>query len=368
MKIYWDGLGLSQPASGIFVYAKKLAEGLVQAGVKPKVIGQPGAPKVHPALDYLVLPDGILGAKLARSKPIWPSRVGMAVGRDLKPGEKAVLHGLSNLNLSLLTKPSGVKTVLTVHDVIPLIDRVSVSTGSHWQLWGLLPQALQAADRVICVSEWTKKTLLERFPRAAGKTVVIHNGVDQEVKIKRLAAPGVMRLLMVARSETYKRLDLYLRLIKKLGPGVRAVLVTDEKGRDLAEKLAKEAINSGRLTTPAGVSEAELATIYEQTDVYVHTSRYEGFCLPAADALVRGCPVVYQRGTAIDEVAGDEAGFPLAAAASLDDWQQAVHEAYALSLAPRCQEVCEGQLSTLPSWKDASLVLKNLYNDLTKEP
>ncbi len=367
MKIYWDGLGLSQPASGVFVYAKKLAEGLVQAGVKPKVIAQPGAPKLHPALDYMVLSDGILGPKLSRSKPLWPTRVGLALGRDLFPNGKAVLHGLSNLNLSLIAKPAGVKTVLTVHDVIPLIDRVSVSTASHWQLWALLPQALRAADRVVCVSEWTRKTLLERFPHIAGKTGVIHNGVEHKVEIKRLPAPGKMRLLMVARSETYKRLDQYLKLVKKLGPTVHAVLVTDQGGRDLAAKLAPNEIQSGRLALPVNASEQELAQIYEQTDVYVHTSRYEGFCLPAADALAHGCPVVYQRGTAIDEVAGDEAGFPLAAAASLADWQAVVHEAYALSQNPGCKAVCEGQLGTLPSWKDASLVLKNLYNDLTKE-
>lgn len=368
MKVYWDGLGLSQPASGVFVYAKKLADGLVQAGVRPKVIAQPGAPKLNPALDYMVLSDGILGARLSRSKPLWPTRVGLALGRELFPNGKAILHGLSNLNLSLIAKPPGVKTVLTVHDVIPLIDRVSVSTASHWQLWGLLPQALRAADRVVCVSDWTRKTLLERFPQIAAKTGVIHNGVEHKVEIRRKPEPGSIRLLMVARSETYKRLDQYLKLVKKLGPVARAVLVTDQKGRELAQKLAKDELDSGRLRVQVGASETEINGFYEQTDVYVHTSRYEGFCLPAADALARGCPVVYQRGTAIDEVAGDEAGFPLAAAASLDDWQAAVHEAYALAQSPRCKAVCEGQLGTLPSWKDASLVLKNLYNDLIQEP
>lgn len=366
--MYWDGLGLSQPASGVFVYAKKLADGLVQAGVRPTVIAPPGAPMLNPQLDYMVLSDGILGAKLSRSKPLWPTRVGLALGRELFPRGKAVLHGLSNLNLSLIAKPPGVKTVLTVHDVIPLIDRVSVSTASHWQLWGLLPQALRAADRVVCVSEWTRKTLLERFPQIVGKTGVIHNGVDHKVEIKRRPEPNLMRLLMVARSETYKRLDQYLKLVKKLGPEVQAVLVTDQRGRNLAEKMAPAEIKSGKLRLPVDAGERELQEIYEQTDVYVHTSRYEGFCLPAADALAKGVPVVYQRGTAIDEVAGDEAGFPLAAAASLDDWQAAVIDAHALSQSPRCKAVCESQLSTLPSWKDASLVLKNLYVDLMREP
>jgi glycosyltransferase involved in cell wall biosynthesis len=366
VKIFWDGLGLSQPASGVYVYAQKLAEGLVQAGIKPAVISQPGAPKVHPALDYVVLSDGILGAKLSRSKPLWPARVGATLGKRLKPDEKAVLHGLSNLNLSLFTKPRAVKTVLTVHDVIPLIDRASVSTASHWQLWALLPQALRAADRIVCVSEWTRKTLLERYPNVAAKTSVIHNGVEHQVQIHREKS-AEMRVLMVARSETYKRLDQYLKLVKRLGAGVKATLVTDQKGRELAEKLAKDEIAAGRLQLPVDASHAELARLYEQTDVYVHTSRYEGFCLPAADALAKGCPVVYQRGTAIDEVAGDEAGFPLAAAASLDDWAAAVKDAYALSQSPRCKQVCEVQLGTLPSWKDAALVLKNLYNDLTRE-
>lgn len=365
--MYWDGLGLSQPASGVFVYARKLAEGLVQAGIRPKVIAQPGSPKVHPDLDYMVLSDGILGRKLSRSKPLWPTRVGLALGRELFPNGKAILHGLSNLNLSLIAKPAGVRTVLTVHDVIPLIDRVSVSTASHWQLWGLLPQALRAADRIVCVSEWTRKTLLERFPEVAGRAGVIHNGVEHKVSQKKSKDPGKVRILMVARSETYKRLDQYLRLIKRFGPELRAVLITDQRGRELAENFAKDEIQSGKLKLPANATDEEIAQIYAETDVYVHTSRYEGFCLPAADALAHGCPVVYQRGTAIDEVCGDEAGFPLAAAASLDDWHTAVIDAFALSQSPRCKAACEGQLGTLPSWKEASLVLKNLYNDLNKE-
>ena len=297
-------------ASGVFVHAENLAEALVHLGVKPVVLARPGTPEFKAGLDRLVLVDSPWGATLSRGKPIWPLRVGKALERALpKSAGPVVLHGLSNFNVPYRGHDRRVRIVVTVHDIIPLIDPHGVSGASHWQLRWLLPKALAAADKVVCVSEWTRRTLVERFPKFTSKFTVIANGKTPLVESPRRVAGEKTRLLTVARSESYKQLDLLVRIVRALDPGYAAILVTDVKGLNLMKDCAKDLLALGRLTVRVGLSAQELGRLYEASDVYLHPSRYEGYCLPAVDVLAHGCPVVYQKGSGIDEVAGSDVGF-----------------------------------------------------------
>ena len=57
------------------------------------------------------------------------------------------------------------------------------------------------------------------------------------------------------------------------------------------------------------VSDEELAQLYRGARCLVYASLYEGFGLPVAEALACGCPVVTSRGSAMEEIAGDDAAY-----------------------------------------------------------
>ena len=57
------------------------------------------------------------------------------------------------------------------------------------------------------------------------------------------------------------------------------------------------------------VGDDELAALYRGARCLVYASLYEGFGIPVAEALACGCPIVTSRGSAMEEIAGDEANY-----------------------------------------------------------
>lgn len=336
-RVFWDGYGLDRP-SGVNTYGQNLRAALVERGISPEII----------------VPEATFFPKLLKSKPLWPGRVARIV--EDKAGRSAVvLHGLSNFNVA---RPRGInaKTVLTVHDLIPFLAPEGVSRAYYFQLKALLPRALRTADAVVCVSDWTRATLAERYPWAAGKCVVIRHGLAKAPEnVGNEAAGDKLTLFYQARGEVYKQIPLYLDILEKLGKNARGILLTDERGREAAKGRALE------LEVFANVSDAAYQALFARADVYVHTSRFEGYGLPAADALRHAVPVVYQAGSALDELLPEGA---VAEKAPVSAWVSAVYEAKAQKGTQKYREMREKLLAGLPTWDDAAQAHAAIYSDV----
>ena len=111
-------------------------------------------------------------------------------------------HGVCNFNLPL-TRVRGTRFVLTVHDVIPLVVPRSVSPAFRWQFRAGRAAVCQLADRVICVSETTRRDLMARFTVDAEKLEVIPNGVDHVDEVPAPDAIGEAYLRALALPERY---------------------------------------------------------------------------------------------------------------------------------------------------------------------
>src|SRR5688572_30660567 len=99
------------------------------------------------------------------------------VPRRLERERPDVFHAVCNFNLPLTRAPA-TRFVLTVHDLIPLLLPETVSTAYRWQFKLWLGRSLRVADAVICVSETTKRALLERFDVEHSRLHVVHHGAD----------------------------------------------------------------------------------------------------------------------------------------------------------------------------------------------
>ncbi|MCX6109263.1 MAG: glycosyltransferase [Proteobacteria bacterium] len=366
LSLYWDGYGLSAAASGVYVHARNIATGLNLLGAPPAVIG----PKGSSALFSDLVVSELLGpaslTSLAKLKPVWPQLVGQRVAR-MSIGRPYVLHGLSNFNLPTLGKDRFRRHVLTVHDLIPFLATDGVSRALRLQLAWLMPRALRRADLVVCVSQWTRRTLLERYPFVADRCHVIPNGIDNLSTPRgawRATGADTIEVLYVARFEPYKQHALLLEVVRSSSLPLRLTLVTDVTGIRTCQKLAPDLIQSGRLHFKSNLTQAQIADVHASSDIYLSPSLYEGFCLPAASSLVAGKPVVYLAGSGIDEVVGASVGVPIPRGSDLAAWDEAIVKGLALAQGPDYEVRLTQHLASMVTWSDAAKRLLSLYHCL----
>jgi alpha-1,3-rhamnosyl/mannosyltransferase len=157
----------------------------------------------------------------------------------------------------------------------------------------VVPRSARRADRVIAISERTKRDLVELYGIDAGRIVVTPLGVDPAF------SPGGERgdyLLFV--SAIQERKDPRAAALAARELGRRLVVVGPEKDPALAGEL--RALGAD---LRGYVPKDELARLYREAACLVFPSRYEGFGLPVAEAMASGTPVVATPDPAVREFA-----------------------------------------------------------------
>ncbi|MCM2332711.1 MAG: glycosyltransferase family 4 protein [Anaeromyxobacteraceae bacterium] len=278
-----------RPGHRYVAYGPRLVAGKLPAGVEARG------------------PDGAVGRALPS---VW--RVAGLAGQLRRDGVE-LFHGLSN-ELPMGLAGSGVRTVVTIHDLIferfpelyPAIDRRIYA----WKF----RRAAERADLVVAISEQTKADLVERYAIPPGRIRVVYQGChpafqrppepgSDEAVAARLGLPERF-LLSVGTIERRKNVGLAVRALPGL-PGVPLLLVGRET--PYADEVRAEARRlgvEGRLRFLSGLSMAELAALYRRCAAFVYPSIFEGFGIPIIEALFAGAPVVTTEGGVFPEAGG----------------------------------------------------------------
>jgi len=293
----WD-----EPTTGIGLYTRCLASALEGMGVQLERFG----------------------ARISGEHPRGRSgRTGYALAQlpvDLMGSKARLFHALGNFNLPL-TRVPGKAYVLTVHDLIPLTMPETVSTAFRWQFRLWLARSVAVADRVICVSAHTEDELLARFPEVAGRTVVVHNGVDH-VDAERLDLTGEAFVRALALPRDFVLYAGSLDVRKNVGLVLDALERLRAQGRTVPLVLAGQSwFGSGPVETRVGRMRAEgfdirplgyqsAPVFYElmrRAALFVFPSRGEGFGLPPLEAMRLGTATIVSNAGSLGEVCGDAA-------------------------------------------------------------
>jgi glycosyltransferase involved in cell wall biosynthesis len=223
------------------------------------------------------------------------------VGLPLRARRAAVLH-VPNCFLPLRRPCPG---VVTVHDLAFEDHPEDFRARTRIKYRSLAPRAARSAERVICVSDFTRADVCRRYGVAEQKVRVIPNA--PALPAGEEPAPDGPYLLAVGDLRPKKNhARLVAAWLSLRGAGLPHRLVI--AGVDAGEGARLRAVaGPAPLELTGWVADARLDALLRGADALVHPSLYEGFGLAMVEAMVRGIPVAAARATALPEVAGDAA-------------------------------------------------------------
>jgi O-antigen biosynthesis alpha-1,2-mannosyltransferase len=187
--------------------------------------------------------------------------------------------------------------VVTVHDLAVFRHPQAFNRWTRTYSPHVVPRVLAAARRVIAVSEFTRRELVELLRVPNEKIRVVPNGVDDEFTPDGPAADGDY-VLAVGTLEPRKNL---MRLVEAARQRQLELRVVGARGWGNVE------LGGNGVRWLGEVSDAELARQYRGALCVAYPSLYEGFGIPVLEAMACGAPVVTSRATAMAEVADDAA-------------------------------------------------------------
>jgi alpha-1,3-rhamnosyl/mannosyltransferase len=190
--------------------------------------------------------------------------------------------------------------VVTIHDLSFERDSSLMSRKDRLVFKRVVPRAARKAERVLTVSERTRRDLRELYGIPDAKIVVTPNGVDPVFTPSSNVLQGHDYVLLVGAVQ--ERKNPLAALVAAESAGLPLIVAGPAKDEALARELER------RGARIAGyVAEDELVELYRGAACLIQPSRFEGFGLPVLEAMASGTPVVAVPEPALKEVAGDAA-------------------------------------------------------------
>ncbi|MEB3227769.1 MAG: glycosyltransferase family 1 protein [Synechocystis sp.] len=224
------------------------------------------------------------------------------------------------LQASLLFSPvpeaplwSGIRSVVMVHDLIPLRYPNWRSPLTHYCRF-YLPLVLQQAEHIVCNSQATAADVIDYFSIPAEKITPIPLGYDQahfQPGEEPLTPPQKPYFLFVGRHDPHKNVARLVRAFAQLKDCQELELIlagpTDRRYTPKLLALAEELGVANAVKCLDYVSYDQLRQLYRQAIALVFPSLWEGFGFPVLEAMACGTAVITSQQSSLPEVAGEAA-------------------------------------------------------------
>jgi glycosyltransferase involved in cell wall biosynthesis len=327
MRIALNGTFWNQPATGSGQYLRALLPALARA---------------EPADEFtLVLPyaaggssPGFVPSTLVVSRPPALGRINANLGKvwfeQIGFADACRRAGVALAHIPYFASPlfPPTRTVVTIHDLIPLIlpaYRGSLLVRTYARL---VAASARRADAVIADSECSKRDIVRRLGIDPARVHVVYLAADSV--FRPIADSAAVRqkynlpdkyLLYLGGYDQRKNVRVLIQAFARLRDlytaGWRLVLAGVPLGRDSKffpspERIARDARLETPMPEPAiqsigWVDEADKPALYSAAAAFLFPSLYEGFGLPPLEALACGTPVICSNASSLPEVVGDAA-------------------------------------------------------------
>jgi len=238
----------------------------------------------------------------------------LKMGKDAQKQGADIFHGLSG-ELPLKWDPKPIKKVVTIHDLIFVRYPQYYSFFDRRIHFWKFKKAADIADKIIAISEQTKRDIIQYLKVPETKIEVIYQGCHRAFKEQQ--SPELMQavkekynlperfILNVGTIEERKNLLNVVKAIK--GTEIPLVVVGRKtKYYQKIENFLKKNKMEKQVLFLEGVSMDELACLYKQADIFVYPSFFEGFGIPVIEALFSKTVVVTSNTSCLPEAGGKD--------------------------------------------------------------
>jgi len=224
-----------------------------------------------------------------------------------------IFHGLSH-ELPLGIDKTNIKTIVTIHDLIFLRYPHFFNAIDNKIYFQKFSHSCKKAHKIIAVSNQTKKDIVDFFNIDPKKIEVIYQGCNHVYKktqsielfnsLKNTHSLPDKYLLYVGSIEERKNLLTLLKCLKEL-PNQKLIIVGNGKEyKNKCLKFIKSNQLEKRITFLKHLSLNQLASIYQNAQMLVYPSLFEGFGIPIIEALFCKTPVITSKGGCFSEAGG----------------------------------------------------------------
>lgn len=335
----------SQPyGGGQGVYLRYLSKALVDAGHTVDVISGPPYPHLDTRVRLIKLPsldlfeNGLTSLRPRHLKSLtnlieWTSKLTGGFAEPYTFGRRAVkylrqhraeydlIHDNQSLSYGMLEiQAMGLPLVTTLHHPITSDLRIALSAAHNayerllirrWHSFlNMQKKVVKQLHNIVTVSDCSRQDIARDFGLQPAGISLVHNGIDTEV-FRPL--PGVarnpMRLMATCSADAPLKglrylLLAYARLLERY-PDLELLLVSKPRPGGKTERLVRRLGIAERVRFVSGITTQQMVRYYAEAAIAVVPSVYEGFGLPAGEAMACAVPVVSTDGGALPEVVGD---------------------------------------------------------------
>ncbi len=330
------------------IYLQYLSKALVDLGHSVDVISGPPYPELDARVNLIQLPSLDLYAHknphwALRPKHLlsladfseWWSKLSGSFGEPYSFGRRLVryfkkhkphydiIHDNQSLCYGLLQlQAQGENVIATVHHPITRDRELAIATattkGQRWLInrWYsflvMQEKVVQRLNHIVTVSQQSQQDIAQAFGRPLEKITLIPNGIDTEIfKPLQDVERKTWRLITTASSDQpLKGLSVLLNALAQLRaefPLLRLLVIGKLKPDGVTEKELHALQLADCVEFKTGISTEQLVREYAESKLAIVPSLYEGFGLPAGEALACGVPLICSDGGALPEVVGDAA-------------------------------------------------------------
>ena len=335
----------SQPyGGGQGIYLKYLSKALVDAGHRVDVISGPPYPHLDPRVRLVKLPSLDLfehGLRSLRPRHLrsytdtveWLSKLTGGFAEPYTFGRRVVkylrrhgaaydlVHDNQSLSYGMLRlQAAGVPLVTTIHHPITSDLRLALEAASgprerllirRWHSFlRMQKRVARRLEHLVTVSECSRRDIARDFAVPAARVDLVYNGIDTETFRPLPRVPRRQRRLMATASADAPLKGLrylllaYAELVED-DPALELIVVGRPRPGGPTARLLHRLRLGDRVRFVSDISTQALVRLYAETTVAVVPSLYEGFGLPAGEAMACAVPVVATDGGALPEIVGD---------------------------------------------------------------